>query len=259
MTVAITAPLTPKSDINPHVVKLKVFWKTTRKWTDADVADYQRSVPQVAEQMRTEQYWDRSGNERTNRFTCEDFALRVLIQYAAPKGLPIRLTNGVRTYRNMEIYRQTEHDKYDSTIYGFADMIESTYGAPDMQRSGINTQLLSGPDGLLPGDILAEAYDRAGIAHHVQIVIKTTADSISVMQGNSSGAIVRPFTTVSRLLGMNRADPENRHYAGMSPELGTYRRNKDGWDYKNITTGRKTSDFLKEFQFYRWNFLEFDK
>jgi hypothetical protein len=61
MTTVVTAPLTPKSDPLPHVVKLKVSWKTTRKWTNADVVDYRRSVPMLAERIRTEQYWSKGG------------------------------------------------------------------------------------------------------------------------------------------------------------------------------------------------------
>ncbi|SAL54365.1 hypothetical protein AWB68_02617 [Caballeronia choica] len=259
MSTVATAPLTPKSDTRPHVVKLKIFWKTTRQWTDAEVADYRASVPILAEQIRGEQYWSKNGDIHANRFTCEDFALRVLIQYAASNGLPIKLTDGVRTYRNMELYGKPEHGQYDSSMYGFADMVELTYGAPDMQRSGSNTVRVSGPDALLPGDILAQANDWAGIAHHVQLVISKSASNISVMQGNSSGVIVRPLTTFLRVLGMNRADPQNGSYAGVKPETGSYSPSGVGWDYKNDITGRNVANFLKEFELYRWNFFEFNR
>jgi hypothetical protein len=256
-----TKTTTPTNDTSPKpvTVRFKTFWETTRKWTDADITDYQNSVPRLAEQIGTEQYWDRGGNVRTNRFTCEDFALRVLVQFAASRGLPLKLANGVRVYRNMEVYGKPDHEKYDSTMYGFADMVELTYGAPDMQRTGSNTVRLSGPEFLLPGDILAQANDRAGIAHHVQLVLDATTSTITIMQGNSSGVIVRPFTTAMRVLGFNRADPQNRSYAGMSPENGIYTKSGSGWNYKNTTKGTEVADFLKEFQFYRWNFFEFNQ
>jgi hypothetical protein len=258
MSTSATAPLTPKSDTRPHVVKLKVFWKTTRKWTEASIADYRASVLMLAEQIMAEQYWTRQGDIHSNRFTCEDFALRVLIQYAASNGLPVKLVDGVREYRNMEIYGKPEHDRYDSSMYGFADMVELTYGAPDMQREGVNTVRVSGPDALLPGDILAQARDRVGVAHHVQLVTAKSASNISVMQGNSSGVIVRPFTTLLRMLGMNRADPQDDSYAGTRTETGSYSLSAVGWDYKNDSTGRCVADFLKVFELYRWNFFEFN-
>jgi len=82
-STVISAPLTPKADTRPQVVKLKVFWKTTRQWTDADIADYQEAIPELAEQIRTEQYWSKGGDVHVSRFTCEDFAVRILAQYAA--------------------------------------------------------------------------------------------------------------------------------------------------------------------------------
>ncbi|CAN7607967.1 hypothetical protein LJR230_004368 [Trinickia sp. LjRoot230] len=256
-----TKTTTPTSDRSPKpvTVKMKTFWKTTCKWTDSDIADYRNSVPQLAEQIRTEQYWDRGGDVRTNRFTCEDFALRVLVQFAARRGLPLKFTSGVRTYRNMEVYGKPEHEKYDSTMFGFADMVELTYGAQDMQRAGSNTVPLSGPEVLRPGDVLAQANDRAGIAHHVQLVLSADASTITIMQGNSSGVIVRPFTTAMRVFGRNRADPQNSSYAGMPPENGIYTASGDGWNYKNTTKGTGAEDFLREFQFYRWNFPEFNR
>ncbi len=263
MSTSATAPLTPKSDTQPHVVKLKVFWKTTRKWTDASIADYHASVSMLAEQIMAEQYWTRQGDIHSNRFTCEDFALRVLIQYAASNGLPVKLVDGVREYRNMEIYGKPEHDRYDSSMYGFADMVELTYGAPDMQRAGVNTVRVSGPDALLPGDILALAKDWKGMhsggsAHHVQLVVASSERSISIYQGNSDSTIHRPITWFNKILGRNAADPRQPAYAGRSIEMGTFVKSENGWNYENVKTHTRQSDYLRFFEIYRWNFAEFN-
>ena len=74
--VSVSAPLTRKADKAPHIVKLKVFWKTTKKWETADIEDFRHAVPQIAERLRTEQYWNKDGDIRSNKFTCEDFADR---------------------------------------------------------------------------------------------------------------------------------------------------------------------------------------
>lgn len=252
--------LTPKEDTLGVRIKLKVFWKTTRFWTPEDIADFQKSVPQIAEWLRTEQYWNKDGDIRTNKFTCEDFALRILCEYASVKGLPVKLATGVRTYRNMEMYSAEEHDRYASNVYGFSEMVMLSYGAPDMQKVGTNSIIIGSPDQLLPGDILAQAYDRPGaVAHHIQVITKCEPGVLHIMQGNSSGVIVRPFTTVMKWIGMNRADPKNSSYAGMSPEIAFYKKAVSGWDYTNMATGRKSKDFLKNFQLYRWHFMEFNK
>jgi hypothetical protein len=259
----ISAPLTAKTNTRPHVVKLKVFWKTTRKWTVADVMDYQAQVPFLAEKIRTEQYWDRNGSVRTNRFTCEDFAVRVLIQYAASKGLPIKLVDGVRTYRNMEVYGQAEHNKYDSSLYGFADMVELTYGAPDMQRINANTVVVADADEIRAGDILALAKDlkgqmSKGLAHHIQLVVSKAPDSINIYQGNSDDTIHRPITWINRILGRNGADPQRSAYAGLPVEMGIFSKSGSAWHYRNMQTGKAQSDYLKYFEIYRWNFMEFN-
>ncbi|MBY4771175.1 hypothetical protein [Burkholderia ambifaria] len=256
-----TRKTTPTNDTSPKPVsaQFKTFWKTVRTWTDADIAEYHRTAPDLARQLQTEMYWDRSGSPRANRFTCEDFALRLLVQFAALRGLPLKLTTGVRSYRNDEIYGESEHQRYDSTMYGFAEMVSLTFGARDTQRIDSNTVRLPTPESLLPGDMLVQANDRAGMGHHVQLVTSTSRSSISIMQGNSSGVIVRPFTTIMRIFGRNRADPQSASYAGMGVENGRYTAGEVGWNYRNETTGAEVADFLKQFQLYRWNFAAFNR
>lgn len=261
-----TKTTTPTSNTSPKpiTVRFKTFWETTRKWTDAEIASYREVVPQLAKQIRQEQYWDRKGNIRTSRFTCEDFAVRVLVQFAASRGLPLKLETGVRAYRNTEVYGQPEHERYDSTMYGFADMVELTYGAPDMQRKRPNTVPLSGPEALLPGDILALAHDwkgshLGGTAHHVQLVTMTSASLIEIYQGNSDGTIHRPITWINKVLGRNSADPQHAEYAGLPIETGRFTKNGDVWNYRNDVTGNSHSDYLKFFDLSRWNFMEFNR
>ncbi|SNT15731.1 hypothetical protein SAMN06265795_11596 [Noviherbaspirillum humi] len=264
--------LTPKADKEGVSIKLKVFWKTVRFWTEADIADFQKSVKPIAERLRTEQYWNKDGDIRSNRFTCEDFAIRVLCEYASSKGLPVKLTTGVRTYRNMEIYSAEHHDRYASNIYGFSEMVMLTYGAPDMQRKGANTILVSEPEELVPGDVLAQANDLQGkalavkrdsavnVAHHIQLTISTSDKEIEIFQGNSNNTIHFITPKLMKIFGRNPADPQDRLYAGLPIERGKYSKNKIGkWDYENLTSKRRYDDKLSEFMFYRWNFHEFNQ
>jgi hypothetical protein len=261
-----TKTTTSTSDTSPKqvIVRFKTFWETTRMWTHAEIANYHEAVPQLARQIRKEQYWDRQGSVKTNRFTCEDFAIRVLAQFACSRGLPLKLETGVRTYRNVEVYGQPEHDRYDSTMYGFSDMVELTYGAPDMQRPRTNTVSLRGPEALLPGDILALAHDwkgshSGGTAHHIQLVTMTSPSSIEIYQGNSDGTIHRPITWFNKVLGRNSADPQQTAYAGLPIETGRFTKAATKWNYRNDVTGSSESDYLKSFDLYRWNFMEFNR
>jgi len=269
--MARSIALTPKDDKQGAKVKLKVFWKTTKFWTAADVTDFQKSVHGIAERLRTEQYWNKDGDIRSNKFTCEDFAVRLLCEYAKPKGLPVKLTTGVRTFRNMEIYNASEHDSYASNIYGFSEMVMLSYGAPDMQRLGVNTTAVATPEELQPGDILARANDTEGkllaarkgsktnVAHHIQVVVATNTASIAIYQGNSDSSIHWPLSWINKIVLRNPADPKDDAYGGMKIERALYTKNKDHWDYKNFDTGAKISGLLKEFMFYRWSFYEFNK
>ncbi|WP_217477782.1 hypothetical protein [Stutzerimonas stutzeri] len=253
-------PLAPEARGAVKKIQLKVFWKTVNFWTDAASREYQSAVPSIAERLVTEQYWDRNGSIKNNRFTCEDFAVRLLCEFASLHQLPVKLKTGVRTYRNMEVYQPGEHDRYLSHMYGFADMVMLTYGAPDMQRVGENVVALTSPTELLAGDILAQAYDRPGdVAHHVQVAMRVSPERIEIKQGNTGGVSVRPVTTISRVLGSNLANPQNEGYAGMPIEQGVYNSLESGWNYQNLATGAIREDFLKLFQLYRWNFMGFNK
>jgi hypothetical protein len=79
MSSVIWAPLTRKEDQSPHICKLKVYWKTTNLWTPSDISAYHSAIPQSAEAARI------SGR----RFTCEDFALELLCDFASKRGLPV--------------------------------------------------------------------------------------------------------------------------------------------------------------------------
>lgn len=258
--VARSVALTPRADKTPKKVVYKVFWKTTDFWTEAHILDYHKEVPAIAEQLIVEKYWNKEGAISSNKFTCEDFAIRLLCEFASKRGLPVKLKTGVRTYRNMENYSAADHDRYLSHMYGFCEMVMLTYGAPDMQRVGENTSLVEAIEALLPGDILAQALDRPkDTAHHIQIAVNVSDSKIDIRQGNTSGVSVRPFTTVQRWLGSNMADPQNSGYAGMLIEKGNYTKSATGWTYRNENTGAMAENFLSKFLFYRWNFMEFNK
>lgn len=247
----------PRQTQPPHVVQLKVFWETTKKWAAADLADFRQSVPKIAERLRTEQYWNKHGDIKRNRFTCEDFAIRVLCEYASSKGLPVKLSTDVRTYRNMELYDASQHDRYASNKYGFSEMVMLTFGARDIQ-SNENTKPVTSANALHPGDILAQAKDRpAQVAHHIQLVYARSNSQIDIYQGNSgAGNWASPFF---RLFKHNPANPRDSQYTGQLVEIGKYTRVPPGWTYENMTTGKKYKNKLAEFEFYRWNFEGFNK
>jgi len=251
--VVIKAPLTPKSDTAPYVVKLKVYWKTTKKWSASDIHNFQSQAAKIAEQLRN------SGR----KFTCEDFCIGVLCEFASKNGLPVKLIDGVRTYRNMEVYDPSYHEVYEATARGFSDMVMKSFGAADTQNP-VNTTSVTSEINLLPGDILAQANDAEGKvlgrAHHIQMVSSISSNSIEIFQVTSDG-IRSPIVAIwNRITSHNINNPRDSEYGGMRPERGIFAKNRNSsWDYKNIDSKNSKKDFLKEFKFYRWNFQEFNK
>jgi 1,2-phenylacetyl-CoA epoxidase catalytic subunit len=143
-------------------------------------------------------------------------------------------------------------------------MAMASFGAPDVQRNGINTIRLSDPSELLPGDLLGLALDAKGRAsgkraHHVQVVVQKSDTQIVIYQGNSDWTIHKPVTYFNKLFGRNAADPVQTAYAGMATETGQFTRTSGSqWDYKNNRTGATQSDYLQYFELFRWSFMEFN-
>jgi hypothetical protein len=260
--MARSIALTPKSDPVGKKVTYKVFWKTTAFWTDADIAAYHDEAPLIAERLINEQYWDKNGAVSNYRFTCEDFAIMVLVEFSSKRGLPVKLVTGVRAYRNMENYSPAAHDRYGSNKYGFAEMVMLTYGAREMQKTGVNTVAVASLEDLMPGDILAQALDRPitnNTAHHIQMAVAVTDSRIDIRQGNTDAAIIWPFTWLEKLKGKDMADPQSGGYVGLPVQKGYFIKSGTGWTYHNMTKGSVGEDFLKYFELYRWNFMGFNK
>lgn len=252
--------LTPKAEQAGKEVVLKVFWATTEHWDETYIANYHKEVPAIVERLMSSQYKNSAGETKNNEFTCEDFAIRVLSEFAQKYGLPVKLTTGVRTYRNMENYNPGQHSDYTSDQYGFAEMVMKTYGARDMQKVDVNTVVVASPTELMSGDILAQAKDKdKGIAHHIQLALEVADDRIDIRQGNADLPIVRPFTWIVTALGMNMADPQSVLYAGVPVQKGYFEKTGESWTYHNPGTGAVKENYLSIFELYRWNFLEFNK
>lgn len=247
----IWASLTEKSDQSPFTCKLKVYWKTTKGWTASDISDYHNSIPSSAAHAFM------SGR----KFTSEDFSLELLCQFASTRGLPIKINDGVREYRNMDIYVAADHEDYESTPRGFIDMVMRTFGAGDIQNASNTTQLHS-VDELRPGDVLAQANDAEGRllgrAHHIQVVTRYLPNEIEIMQGNSVG-IRNPFVKVWHRITLHDVGaPRDASYAGTLPQRGRYVKTASGWDYLKKDSGGISANSLGTFNLYRWNFNNFN-
>jgi hypothetical protein len=255
------AYLTPKSDTQGKEIKLKVFWKTTKYWDEVSIKEYRSTVEDNAHDFQNNyREWWGDGSIHRGMLTCEDFSLKLLIKFAGSHGLPLKLTTGAGTYRNMQLYSPIL-DRFTSNPAGYEDMVMPRYGAMDTLQ---NTVKIAAHKDLLPGDIMLR-----NDGGHVQVVMMNSPTEIRVKQGNFDPNA--PLTTKRRILGKlskvltgdNAAmRPGNDNYLGTEIQDGLYIWEEEGrWSYQNTTLkeDKEYKTFKTMSNLCRWNFEEFNR
>jgi hypothetical protein len=208
-------------------------WDITNQWDEKFINNYHQYAANRAMQAY----------KNGEKYTCEDFALGVLIDFASQNGLPFAITNG--QYASLDA-----SDPSYSSVKDFKDAVFATTGANDLARSENTTQLKSVGD-VKTGDLLmlkSEALETTStkLYGHTQVVSYITKHFLFIYQGNQ---------------GNGSADPNSwRSYAGMPIQLGIYAltsgdyvRQGNGNVIKNglLNTGNVVP--------FRWNFMNWNK
>ncbi len=253
--------LTPKDDTQGVKIKLKVHWKTQNFWDDQYINRYRQEAPTIAKRLKDNfAEWRADGSiNRTFTTTCEDFAIRVLVEFAFQNNLPVKITCGVGTFRNMEVLDPS--DDTPANVYGFMQKAMRFCAAEDMLND-INTKSVKN-EAVQQGDLLVQMNDKGG-ARHVQVAIQNTGNIIRVIQGNQQYKYFsRAAYWLTRKLTGNKSasvsDPTARRYEGMPLGEAQFTKNGDRWSYSNPVSGFTSQDFLRQFVGRQWNFLEFNK
>jgi RHS repeat-associated protein len=206
-------------------------WQVTEQWDKNNIAAYREYVGN-----KTKEYIAK-GNE----FTCEDFALSLLISFASENNLPIILTNGSGTY-------DASSEKYKS-IDQFKIEVFNTSGAVDVQN---NSKIIEW-DKVTEGSMLL-LKNKEGNASHVQVVSKdATNNNVKIFilyQGNTAGALFGPLFFT--------ADYDDFNYTGVELQEVMYNRDKD--IYYNISEEKEIKNYEKSKNVvpYEWNFEQFN-
>lgn len=172
-------------------------WEPKNSWDNKWIQKFEGFVKQ-----KISDYIDNG-----NQYTCEDFALSTLLDFASENNLPVSIKNGSDTY-------SSNSDDYDNES-DFKNAVLTTTGARDLQRS--ENTVAADSKNLQSGDILI-LRNSNGIGHHVQVVASSSKNSINVAQGNSGIANVIPFS--SGLFGAG--NPKSIFYTGTRVETGVY-------------------------------------
>ncbi len=259
--VARSVALTEKKETKGVKVPLKVFWKTSKFWEAADVEKYRIAAPHIALRLKDNfAEWRADGSvNKTFTTTCEDFAIRVLVEFAFQNNLPVKITSGAGTFRNMEALDPA--DETQANVYGFMQKAMGSCAAQDMLNDS-NTKAVKN-EVVRPGDLLVEMNDK-NRARHVQVAINNTGSDIRVIQGNQKYLYpYRAMYWITRKLTSNNShsvsDPSSMGYEGMELGEAHFTKSADKWNYKNMKTGRVVQNYLGNFVGREWNFFEFNK
>lgn len=142
-------------------------WEITKIWSDTEISDYRKFIAAEAPK--------RVANLRS---TCEDLALRLVIDFAAQNGLPVAFANGANKAGLTPEQFATKDD--------FVDRVLTTTGASDLLT--FNTVKLA------PGAMESEpsSLGRASIGDivvlytgggHVQVVTAASPSQVTIAQG----------------------------------------------------------------------------
>lgn len=227
----------PKEEEKPKTDKEPTgngAWEIKNKWDDAMIKKYQTYAAAKAKELKE------SGHD----YTCEDFALAILIDFAAANNLPVVIQTKTGTY--------SASSKKFSDAADFKQAVLHATSAADVNDCGNAVEIQQ--DQLATGDlILISAYED-GPPTHTQVVAKITDEQLTIYQGNAAR---------QSLFFEGSSSPKNIFYVGTPVEVAYYNR-KTGDYYCPVNHGQNTDqpvatsyeNFLNScsLSFWRWNF-----
>ncbi len=207
-------------------------WAVTNEWNKEYEKQYRDFSATQAEKYKAE----------GRKFTCEDLALQVLIDFASQNNLPVILATESGVFNASD-------GKWNGDIEGFTCALQAAFGSNDLLSSS-NTVFTS-MNNVSAGDLLIQVNE-LGIGHHTQIVESTTNSSINIIQGDA---------TRQQAFGWS-ANPCSPWYSGgyMGYTITRGNFNRIDGSYINVTNGNPyPKGFLNEFRARTWNFYNFNR
>ncbi|MBK9247189.1 MAG: hypothetical protein IPM69_03535 [Ignavibacteria bacterium] len=175
--------------------------------------------------------------------TCEDFAIRILVDFASANNLPLQITNGVGTF-------DASSDDFN-TVNEYLDKVLTTTGAPDLQliQNTVATNLSDAES----GDLILVRREN-NVAKHIQMVIFNNDLGVGIIQGTSN--FLNRIPGASAVLGAG--NPKSMFYTGKRVEQGIMDRMGN---YSNLSNGNFDHNFpaLRNIEVREWNFFMWNK
>lgn len=206
-------------------------WQVEHDWEERWIAHYVRRVPDICRRYFS------SGRQ----FTCEDFPLEVIIQFASYYKLPFGFVTGSSIFNSKRSPFRTVRE--------FTNSVKLRTGAQDFLNP-MNSVTRPGQVGSFemlrmarPGDII---YSRTSSGFgHIQLVSEVTRGSITIVQGNFNSSWDGRFGASS--------DPRSERYLGAFLQTGKYDLSDTGL-YTRAGQGVHYRPFLTHGRVLQWNF-----
>ena len=265
-----SAAMTPASDKKPVTVQCKVYWIHQHEWNSQWIAQYHAAVPALAKEIQARKVdmsqldtepidGSPTGGKDANRFTCEDFAFEVLIEFASRNKLPLKIKTGAAVFKNIDKDYQTGNKTAPPTPAGFALDVAYASGAPDVLK---NSSPVAVSD-LLPGDLFVEFN-----GGHIQVITEVGPGKFRIMQGNFPGPGATPKRKWTSYLELgpwlrstNDGNRESSNYLGVPVQDGEYQQQNGIWLYRNNSSSYRewqTETWQGMNKHMRWNFADFN-
>lgn len=265
-----TAVMTPTSDRKAVTVQCKVYWIHRNTWNDQWVAKYHAAVPALAKEIQARKVdmsrldsepidGSRTDGKDDNRFTCEDFAFEVLIEFASRNKLPLKIKTASAVFKNIDKDYKSGNKTAPPTPTGFALDVAYASGAPDVLKNSLPV----GDGDLLPGDLFVEFN-----GGHVQVLTGVGPGKIEIMQGNFPGPGETPRRKWISYLQLgpwfratNDGNRGSSTYLGSPVQNAVYEQHNGKWMYQRLYGNYRDRDadvWGTMNKHVRWNFSEFN-
>lgn len=238
-------------------VRVKIYWLHENLWNENWIQRYRAMIPVLAQaaQATQAQYY---GAWMPRKYTCEDFALTLLIQFAYMHKLPLVLKTGAATMSNIDFNYQSQYKPSEANKNGFQQDILTIYGAPDTLK---NCTQLPDKEAVDVGDLLLRMSNYG----HVQVVVSKSDETIIINQGNIPTNVENTINAtygaiISRTDGVRYGNnsPDSRYYLGTQVEVATFRRTESGWVYQKGDAVPDGGQVWNGVEAFEWNFMEFN-
>ncbi|MBU2713940.1 type VI secretion system Vgr family protein [Zooshikella harenae] len=238
--------------------KLKGAWEVSNQWDQSWIKRYREYA-----HNKSDVYF-----RSDKRFTCEDFATTIILEFARKNKLPFKIKNGTGSY-DAKTYYYGEHSTAERHET-FERLVLRTTGAPDLKPGTGNTTEVANKSNYIQqamlgkiqvGNIHCLSRENGAAVTHIQLVTDIKRSSkitkITITQGNfPHDDDITWLYKVGRVTGSNPNFPDSWNYYGVKPQRAELLLPSN----KYLRSGSTEHNFIKRYVLYvtEWDFISWN-